>query len=258
MAILKSREEIEKMRAAGRIVNLVLRSVGAAAKPGVTTGQLEDMASDIIASHGGTSPFLGYTPPGHPPFPAYTCISVNEEIVHGVPGQRVLKEGDIVSIDCGVELNGWIGDSAWTYPVGKVSPQTERLLKVAKESLYKGIAQARAGNRVGDIGFAVQKYAESHGFSIIRELTGHGVGRTLHEDMQIPNYGTRGKGQPLQCGMTIAIEPMLSAGRKETKYLEDRWTIVTADKKLAAHFEHTVAITPGGTEILTAPDPEPR
>ena len=258
MIELRSRAEIEKMREAGRIVSHILRTVGAMAQPGVTTGELEDAASQMIGEHGGMSPFLGYTPMGHPPFPAYTCVSVNEEIVHGVPGPRKLRDGDIVTIDCGVELDGWIADSAWTYGVGKISPQTERLLKVTKESLYRGIAQARAGNRVGDIGNAVQKYVEAQGFSVVRELTGHGVGRELHEDLQIPHYGSRGKGVVLQTGMTFAIEPMINAGRKDIKYQEDRWTISTADKKLSAHFEHTVAITPDGADILTAPDPEIR
>jgi methionyl aminopeptidase len=256
MIYLKTQAEIERMRAAGRIVHHVLKTCGGAVAPGVTTGELEDLASRIISEAGGTSPFLGYAPGNHPPFPAWTCISVNEEIVHGVPGRRVLKEGDIVTIDCGVELNGWLADSAWTYPVGKVSPQVERLLRVTKESLYKGIAQAKAGNRIGDISFAVQRYAEGYGYSVVRELTGHGVGRTLHEGPEVPNFGHRGKGEVLQCGMTFAIEPMINAGRKDIKYLSDRWTIVTADRSLSAHFEHTVAITPNGADILTAPDPD--
>ena len=164
MITLKSPQQIAKMRAAGRVVRKVLNTAGAAAVPGITTGELEDMAARIISEHGGTSPFLGYAPGAHPPFPAWTCISVNEEVVHGVPGRRVLKEGDIVTIDCGVELDGWIADSAWTFGVGKISPQAERLLKVTEEALYKGIEKARKGNRTGDIGYAVQKYAETHGF----------------------------------------------------------------------------------------------
>ena len=258
MIELRSREDIEKMRVAGRVVSRILQTVGAMAKPGVTTGELEDTASQLICDEGGMSPFLGYAPQGHTPFPAYTCISVNEEIVHGIPGVRVLRDGDIVTIDCGVELDGWIADSAWTYGVGKISAQTERLLKVTKESLYRGIAQARAGNRVGDIGYAVQKHAESNGFSVVRELTGHGVGRSIHEEMQVPNYGSRGKGIVLQCGMAFAIEPMINAGKKEIQYLDDHWTISTADRKMSAHFEHTVAITPDGADILTAPDPDIR
>ena len=254
MIYLKKPEEIEKMRAAGRVVHLVLKAAEAAIKPGITTGELEDIAVRLISESGGTSPFLGYAPVGHPPFPAWTCISVNDEVVHGIPGRRVLKEGDIVTVDCGVELNGWLGDSAWTFPVGKVSPAIERLLKVTEEALYKGIAQAKPGNRTGDIGYAVQKFVEAHGYSIVRELSGHGVGRSLHEDPQVFNYGQRGKGELLQCGMTFAIEPMVNAGRKETKVLSDRWTIATADRKYSAHFEHTVAITPDGTLILTNGD----
>ncbi|HZP82526.1 MAG TPA: type I methionyl aminopeptidase [Chthonomonadaceae bacterium] len=254
MIILKSRAEIEKMRAAGRVVHKVLQETGKAVAPGVTTGELEDIASRIISESGGSSPFLGYAPVGHPPYPAWTCISVNEEIVHGIPGRRVLKEGDIVTIDCGVELNGYMADSAWTFPVGRVSPQTQRLLKVTEEALYKGIAQARPGHRISDISRAVQRHAESHGYSVVRELTGHGVGRSLHEEPQVPNYGTSGRHIFLECGMTFAIEPMVNAGRKDIKYLDDRWTIVTADRSLSAHFEHTVAITDKGMEILTNGD----
>lgn len=254
MITLKSPQQIAKMRAAGRVVNHVLTTMGQYAQPGVTTGELEDMAARIISENGGTSPFLGYAPGGHPPFPAWTCISVNDQIVHGVPGRRVLKEGDIVTVDCGVELGGWIADSAWTFGVGKISPQAERLLKVTEESLYRGIEKARAGNRTGDIGHAVQSYAEKHGYSVVRELTGHGVGTELHEELQVPNHGTRGKGDPLRCGMTFAIEPMLNAGRKDIKYADDGWTIITADGKLSAHFEHTVAITENGVQILTKGD----
>jgi len=221
------------------------------AQPGVTTGELEDLAARIISESGGTSPFLGYAPVGHPPFPAWTCISVNDEIVHGIPGRRVLEDGDIVTIDCGVELDGWMADSAWTYGVGKISPQAERLLKVTEESLYRGIEKARAGNRTGDIGHAVQLHAEKHGFSVVRELTGHGVGTSLHEDPQVLNYGARGKGDLLRLGMTFAIEPMLNVGRRDIKYKSDGWTIITADGKLSAHFEHTVAIVENGVQILT-------
>jgi methionyl aminopeptidase len=176
---------------------------------------------------------------------------VNEEIVHGIPGRRKLVEGDIVTIDCGVELNGWLADSAWTFPVGQISPQAQKLLRVTEEALYKGIAQVKPGRRLSDIGHAVQKYAESQGFSVVRELVGHGVGRSLHEEPQVPNYGFPGKGPVLQCGMTFAIEPMITAGRRQIKYLDDDWTIVTADRSLSAHFEHTVAIGPDGAMILT-------
>jgi methionyl aminopeptidase len=254
MINLKNRVEIDRIRAAGRVVHTVLQTVGEAIVPGVTTGELDDLASRIISENGGTSPFLGYAPIGHPPYPAWTCISVNQEIVHGIPGRRALQEGDIVTVDCGVELDGYIADSAWTFGVGKISPQAERLLNVTREALFKGIAQARPGKRISDIGHAVQRYVEGHGYSVVRELTGHGVGKSLHEEPQVPNYGQAGKGVALECGMTFAIEPMVNAGRKEIKYLDDRWTIVTADRSLAAHFEHTVAIVNNGAQILTNGD----
>ncbi len=251
MAHLKTRAEIEKMRQAGRVVHKAIHTAGCAIAPGVTTAKLEDIASQIISDSGGSSPFLGYAPSGHPPFPAWTCISVNTQIVHGVPSDIALREGDIVTIDCGVELDGWIADSAWTFPVGDVSPIAQKLLQVTHASLFKGIGEARRGHRIGDIGWAIQRYAESHGFSVVRELTGHGVGKTLHEGLQIPNYGRRGKGTPIQAGMTLAIEPMLNAGKRDISVLDDKWTIVTADGSLSAHFEHTVAVTISGTEILT-------
>ena len=252
MIKLKTRAEIEKMRAAGRVVHRVLQEMGRAAKPGVTTAELEDIACRMISEVGGVSPFLGYSPNDNPPFPAWTCISVNEEIVHGIPGKRKLKGGDIVSIDCGIELDGYVGDSAWTFGVGKISPKADRLMKVTKESLYRGIAQAKPGKRVSDIARAVQKYAEANGYSVVRELTGHGVGQTIHEDPQIPNYYDRELEDPyLQCGMTFAIEPMVNTGGKDIECLDDKWTIVTADKSLSAHFEHTVVITPEGPVILT-------
>jgi len=254
MVTLKKPFEVEKMRTAGRVVHRVLKTMGETIRPGITTGELEDLAARVISESGGTSPFLGYAPPGHPPFPAWTCISVNEEIVHGIPGRRVLNAGDIVTVDCGVELNGWIADSAWTFGVGTISPQAERLLKVTREALYKGIEKAKPGNHIGDIGYAVQKHAESHGYSVVRELTGHGVGQALHEGLQVPNYGMPGRKERLQCGMTFAIEPMVNMGRKDIKYKDDRWTIVTADGKLSAHFEHTVALTVEGADILTNGD----
>lgn len=251
MILLKSRSEIEKMRAAGRVVHKVLKEVGEAVRPGVTTGELDDLAARIISEAGGTSPFLGYAPAGHPPYPAWTCISVNEEIVHGIPGRRALQEGDIVTIDCGVELDGFVGDSACTYGVGKISPKARKLLDVTQEALFKGIEQAKAGNRISDIGAAVQRHAEKNGYSVVRELTGHGVGRSMHEDPQVPNYGRPGRGPAIECGMTFAIEPMVNAGRKDIQCLDDDWTIVTADRTLSAHFEHTVAILDSGTLILT-------
>src|SRR5579871_1848887 len=214
MIHLKSREEIDKMRDTGRLVYHVIHETSKQIAPGVTTGELEDFAMRILSENGATSPCLGYAPVGHPPYPAWTCISVNEEIVHSIPGRRALKEGDLVTIDVCAERNGWLADSAWTFGVGNISPQAQRLLKVTEEALYRGIAQARPGNHTGDIGYAVQRYAESHGFSVVRELHGHGVGRSMHEgELHVPNYGLRRKGTLLQCGMTFAIEPMINLGR---------------------------------------------
>jgi methionyl aminopeptidase len=252
MIHLKSRDEIDRMRQTGRLVHRVIWETSAQIKPGVTTGELEDVAMKIMADAGGTSPCLGYAPAGHPPYPAWTCISVNEEIVHSIPGRRVLREGDIVTIDCCAELNGWLADSARTFPVGRVSSLADKLLKVTEEALNRGIAQARPGGHTGDIGSSVQRYAESFGFSVVRELHGHGVGRSMHEgELHVPNYGHKGRGAVLQCGMTFAIEPMINAGRKDIRSKPDGWTIVTKDGSLSAHFEHTVAIVPGGAEILT-------
>ncbi len=252
MIHLKSRDEIDRMRRTGRLVHKVIWETAAQIRPGVTTGELEDIAMKIMADAGGTSPCLGYAPVGHPPYPAWTCISVNEEIVHSIPGRRVLREGDIVTIDCCAELNGWLADSARTFPVGRISPLAEKLLKVTEEALNRGITQAKPGAHTGDIGYTVQRYAESYGFSVVRELHGHGVGKSMHEgELHVPNYGRKGKGAVLQCGMTFAIEPMINAGRKDIRSKPDGWTIVTKDGSLSAHFEHTVAIVPGGAEILT-------
>lgn len=252
MIYLKKSNEIAKMRETGRMVHRVIHETAKAIAPGITTGDLEEIAMRLLSEQGGTSPCLGYAPAGHPPYPAWTCISVNEEIVHSVPGRRVIREGDLVTVDICAELNGWIADSAYTFPVGKVSPLAEKLLRVTQEALYKGIAQARPGNKTGDIGYAVQRFAESQGFSVVRELQGHGVGRSMHEgELSIPNHGTRGRGTRLEIGMTFAIEPMINAGRKDIKSRDDGWTIVTADHSLSAHFEHTIAIVPGGAEILT-------
>jgi methionyl aminopeptidase len=252
MIHLKSCNEIAKMRQTGRLVHRVVQETSAQVTPGITTGELEDLAMKIMADAGGTSPCLGYEPAGHPPYPAWTCISVNEEIVHSIPGRRVIREGDIITIDCCAELNGWLADHARTFPVGRVSSLAEKLLRVTEEALYRGIAQAKPGSHTGDIGHTVQRYAESFGFSVVRELHGHGVGRSMHEgELHVPNYGRKGKGTVLQCGMTFAIEPMINAGRKDIRTKPDGWTIVTKDGSLSAHFEHTVAIVPGGAEILT-------
>ena len=257
MLYLKTKAEIEKIRAAGRVVDRVLKAVGAAVKPGVMTWELEDIAAKIISEAGGQSAFLGYAPNNHPPYPAWTCVSVNEEVVHGIPGWRELLEGDIVTLDTAVDLDGWIADSAWTYPVGNIAPRTANLLKITEEALYRGIAQVKPGRRVSDIARTIQKYVESHGYSVVRELTGHGVGKSLHEDPQVPNYTDRKKeftDEILQCGMTFAIEPMVNAGRKDVDCLDDRWTITTTDKSLSAHYEHTIAVTSQGAVILTNGD----
>ena len=251
MSLIKTQSEISKIREAGKAVHKIIHSTGAMIRPGITTGELEDYAARLFSELRATSPCLGYSPGGHPPFPAWTCICVNNEIVHAIPGRRQIKEGDIVTVDVALELNGYIADSAWTFPVGKVSPQAERLLKVTKDAMYRGIAEAKAGQKVADIGYAIQRHAETNGFSVVRELVGHGVGRTMHEEPQVANYGKRGKGPALQSGMTFTIEPMINAGRKEIKCLDDGWTIVTEDGSLSAHFEHTVAIVPGGAMILT-------
>ena len=254
MVELKTREEIAQMRATGRLVHQVIHQTATRLVPGITTGELEYFAMLLLSASGGSSPCLGYTPPGHDPYPAWTCISVNDEIVHGVPGYRKIKEGDVVTIDVCAEWNGWVADSAWTFGVGRITPQAERLLRIGRESLYKGIAQAIPGNRMGDISHAVQRYAEMQGYSVVRELHGHGVGRSMHEGaIDVPNYGSRGKGMLLKSGMTFAIEPMLNVGRKDIQCLNDGWTIATADGSLSAHFEHTIAILPHGPEILTCP-----
>jgi methionyl aminopeptidase len=244
---LKRPEEIEKMRAAGKVVAQALKAMNEAIVPGKTTMlELDAIAAKIIEDAGGSPSFLGYKG-----YPAATCISINEVVVHGIPSERVLQEGDIVGLDLGVCLDGWIGDSAWTFPVGEISPDAQRLLNVTRESLYQGIAKAKIGNRIGDISHAVQKYVESHGYGVVRDLVGHGIGRSMHEEPSVPNFGKPGTGPVLREGMTICIEPMVSQGTWKVKTLPDQWTMVTADGKLAAHFEHMVAITRSGPDILT-------
>ena len=241
------------MRHAGRIVgecHLLLRD---AVRPGVTTAQLNGLVHDYITRQGGVPSFLGY--PGPTPYPAATCISVNEEIVHGIPGPRVLREGDIVSIDIGVIWKGYHGDSAWSYAVGRISKAAQDLLDVTEQTLYHALEFARAGGRLGDISHAIQSYAEVRGYGVIRKYISHGVGRAMHEDPQIKNYGDAGKGMLLRPGMTFAIEPMIARGHYDTRELADGWTVVTADGSLAAHFEHSIAISEhGGPEILTRQD----
>ncbi len=252
MVILKRSEEIEKMRASGRIVAEILDHIRQQIAPGMRTEEIDAIAVEILKKHGAMSPFLDK--PHHrggPPFPASTCVSVNEELVHGIPGKRVLKEGDIVGVDVGAVLDGWVGDGAWTFAVGQVSPVARKLLDVTEAALYRGIAAARAGNRLGDIGSAIESYVTSNGFSVIREYVGHGVGREMWEEPQVPNFGTPGRGAVLQNGMTFALEPMVSVGKEKTREMRDGWTVVMADRSLSAQFEHTLAICGGEAQILT-------
>ncbi|MBQ2588463.1 MAG: type I methionyl aminopeptidase [Prevotella sp.] len=224
-------------------------------KPGVTTLQLDKIADEFIRDHGAIPTFKNFPNPFGGPFPASICTSVNDVVVHGVPDSKtVLKDGDIISIDCGTLLDGFNGDSCYTFCVGEVSPEVRQLLKITKESLYLGIEQATAGKRVGDIGDTVQTYCESHGYGVVRELTGHGIGKEMHEDPQIPNYGRRGNGALLKSGMCIAIEPMITMGNRQIWMMPDKWTIRTRDGKPAAHFEHTIAIRRGKAEILSSFD----
>jgi len=250
----KSRRELEKMREASRHVGEILVELKAFAAPGVTTGQVDELARKRIRERKVESSFLGYGPHGLPGYPGVICLSVNEEIVHGIPGPRELKEGDILGLDFGVSVDGWHGDSAVTVPIGpreSCSPTARRLLDATRESLYAGIEQMRPGHRLSDIGHAVQERAEREGFSVVRQFVGHGIGRKLHEAPQIPNFGEPGRGPRLLPGMVFAIEPMVNVGGADVRMLDDQWTAVTADGSLSAHFEHTVLITDHGPEILT-------
>ena len=247
MIVLRTAKEIEIMRKACVISAEALQIAGEAVKPGVTTYEIDKIAYDYIKKQGAEPNFLNLYG-----FPATACISINDEVIHGIPSKtRVLREGDIVSIDLGAKVDGYTGDNAATFACGKISEEAKRLCDTTRESLYKGIEQAVAGNRIGDIAYAVQSYCEERGFSVVREYTGHGVGTSLHEDPSVPNYGTPGRGQRLLPGMTIAIEPMINQGKKAIKCLPDGWTVKTLDGKLSAHFEHTVAVTKNGPLILT-------
>jgi methionyl aminopeptidase len=246
MIRIKSPEQIMLISRACEIAACVLQELGKSVAAGVATGDLDRKAEQLIRGFGARSAFKGYRG-----FPANICVSVNEEIVHGVPGRRCLKESDIVSIDVGVESQGYYGDAAWTFGVGKVPPVAQRLLEVTKEALLLGINQAFPGNRLFDISHEVQQYVEMHNFSVVREFVGHGVGAEIHEDPQIPNYGEKGTGPVLKPGMVLAIEPMVNAGTFEIEILADRWTAVTKDRKLSAHFEHTICVKEDGPEILT-------
>jgi methionyl aminopeptidase len=248
---IKTQREIELMREAARHVAEILLEVRALARPGVTTGELDQEASRSIERRGVVSSFQGYGPHGLPPYPAVMCMSLNEEIVHGIPGPRVLEEGDILSLDFGVSVDGWHGDSAVTFPIGEVASETQQLLDATRSSLYKGIDQMVPGNRLSDIGHAVQTEAEGRGFSVVRDFVGHGIGQALHETPQIPNFGAPGRGPRLKAGMVFALEPMVNVGGPGVRMLDDEWTAVTDDGSLSAHFEHTILITDDGPEVLT-------
>jgi methionyl aminopeptidase len=247
MISLKSEREIGQMRKAGGIVAQILEEMVQMVKPGISTADLDRFAESRCKDFKVLPAFKGYHG-----FPATVCISINDEVVHGIPSpKRILKDGDIVGLDFGVNADGWYGDSARTVPVGKVSAEAQKLLDITRECLQKGIEQCREGNRVFDIGHAVQNYVEKFNYGVVRDFVGHGIGRALHEEPQVPNYGPKGKGLLLKVGMVLAIEPMINAGSPEVKVLKDGWTAVTVDRSLSAHFEHTVAITPSGPEILT-------
>jgi methionyl aminopeptidase len=247
---IKNAAEIALMRAAGRVNAEALKTVRELLQPGATTADLNAAAEEVLRKHGAYSPFKNY---GHPPFPASICVSINEELVHGIPGKRKLQEGDIVSVDCGTVLEEYVGDSAFTAGVGDISPKAKGLIEVTEHALDVGIAMMRAGNMTGDISAAIQQYVEAQGYYVVREYTGHGVGRKMHEGPQVPNYGTPGTGVLLRSGMTIALEPMVLIGTHRTRVLSNQWTVVSADGSLTAHQEHSVAVTDGDPFILTAP-----
>ena len=247
--VIKSEEEIEIMRLAGEINALALNTVLEMIEPGISTAELDEAAEYVIREHGGIPTFKGY--PGPYPYPATLTVSINEELVHGIPGKRTLKEGDIVSVDCGTTYQGFVADSAFSAGVGKLSAKAKQLLEVTEKALYEGIKQMCPGNRVGDISAAIQNYVEKFGYHVPREYSGHGVGRQMHEAPQVPNYGKAGRGLVLRAGITLAIEPMTLMGTYRTRVMPDQWTVVSADGSLTAHHEHTVAVTKNGPVILT-------
>jgi len=246
MIIYKTPAEIEIMREAAQIVSRTLGLLAAEIKPGITPLYLDKIAEEYIRSQNALPGFLGMYG-----FPNTLCISINEQVVHGIPSNRILKEGDIISVDCGSKFEGFYGDHAYTFEVGEVAPEIRRLLQVTKECLDLGVAQTKAGNRIEDIGFAIQQHAEKNGYGVVRDLVGHGLGRTMHEDPQVPNYGRQGRGKKIQEGLVIAIEPMINLGTEKIITLSDEWTIVTADSKPSAHFEHDVAVVNGQPEVLS-------
>lgn len=252
MIYLKTEDEIELLRQANLLVGKTLAEIARIIKPGVTTNQIDKLAETFIRDNGAIPTFKGFSSSDGVPFPASVCTSVNHQVVHGIPSDEPLKDGDIVSVDCGTLLNGYNGDSCYTFCVGEVSPEVRRLLKVTKESLYLGIEAAVVGRRIGDIGYAVQHHCESNSYGVVRELCGHGIGREMHEDPMVPNYGRRGNGQMIKNGLCIAIEPMITLGSHEIGIMPDGWTIVTRDSSPAAHFEHTIAIHNGKADILSS------
>lgn len=247
MIYYKTEEEIDLIRNSSLLVAKTHAEIAGLIKPGITTLALDKIAEEFIRDNGGVPAFKGYGG-----FPNTLCMSPNDQVVHGIPNDRVLEDGEILSVDCGVVMNGYFGDSAFTYEVGEVDAETKQLLKVTKESLYKGIEMAVSGNRIGDIGYAVQKHAESFGYGVVRELVGHGVGKNLHESPEVPNYGRRGRGAKLQEGLVIAIEPMINMGTRKIMQHNDGWTITTIDNKPSAHFEHTIVVRKGKAEILSS------
>jgi methionyl aminopeptidase len=250
--ILKNEQDLEGLRRAARLVGEAHVAVAARIRPGVSTDELDRIAEEVLRDNGGVPAFKGYAFPGAAPFPGTLCVSPNDVVVHGMPGPVELEEGDILSVDCGVQLDGYFGDFAYTYMVGEVSEKKQALLRTTKQSLFEGISRAIEGNRIGDIGDAVQSYCEARGLGVVRDLVGHGIGRSMHEDPQVPNYGRRGTGKKLRAGMTLCIEPMITAGTAEVSVDADGWTVRTADGAPAAHFEHMVAVDRGQAEILSS------
>lgn len=252
MIYLKTDDEIELLRKANLLVSATLTEIAKIVEPGVTTRQLDTLAEQFIRDHGAVPTFKGFPNPFGAPFPASICTSVNNVVVHGIPNDEPLKDGDIVSVDCGTLIDGFCGDSCYTFCVGEVKPEVKELLRVTKESLYKGIEQAIAGRRLGDIGYAVQSHCESHGYGVVREFVGHGIGHEMHEDPQVPNYGKQGTGKQIKNGLCIAIEPMITQGSHELLMLPDHWGVITKDGLPAAHFEHTIAVHHGKADIMSS------
>ena len=254
MIYLKTDDEVELLREANLLVGKTLAELAKLIRPGITTKELDKVAEEFIRDHGATPTFKGFPNPYGGPFPASICTSVNDQVVHGMPDDTPLEDGDIVSIDCGTCLNGYSGDSCYTFPVGEVSEDVMRLLTTTKESLYLGIEQAVVGHRLGDISYAVQSHCESHGYGVVREFVGHGIGKEMHEDPQVPNYGKRGYGPLLKSGLCIAIEPMITMGDRHVYLTDDRWTVKTQDHKVAAHYEHSLCVRKGKADILSSFD----